>query len=99
VVVEGVETEEQLDFVARHGSAEIQGFLFAKPMLIDDLIMWAQQHRREYGLSVYAASDERRTEHSGLFSLDDLAHESGTFPGEDLSVAFEGDLDLGSERR
>ncbi len=99
VVVEGVETEEQLDFVARHGSAEIQGFLFAKPMLIDDLIMWAQQHRREYGLSVYAASDERRTEHSGLFSLDDLAHDSGTFPGEDLSVAFESDFDSRSERR
>ena len=31
-VAEGVETEEQVDFLARHGCDMIQGYYFAKPM-------------------------------------------------------------------
>lgn len=40
VVVEGVETQAQLDFVAKHGSSEIQGYLFAKPMCAHRLEQW-----------------------------------------------------------
>ncbi len=32
VVAEGVERREQLEFLARHGCEEIQGFLFSKPL-------------------------------------------------------------------
>jgi predicted signal transduction protein with EAL and GGDEF domain len=40
VVVEGVETQAQLDFVSKHGSSEIQGYLFAKPMSAERLDEW-----------------------------------------------------------
>ncbi|WP_280637778.1 EAL domain-containing protein [Shimia sp. R9_1] len=37
VVVEGVETEEQRDFLTESGCSELQGFLFAKPMPLSEL--------------------------------------------------------------
>lgn len=40
VVVEGVENAEQLAFVHRQGSAEVQGFFFARPMAAADLERW-----------------------------------------------------------
>jgi len=38
VVAEGVETREQADFLAANGSAGMQGYLFAQPMPLADLI-------------------------------------------------------------
>ena len=36
VVAEGVETEEQLEFLRRHGCNQIQGFLCSKPLSVHD---------------------------------------------------------------
>jgi EAL domain-containing protein (putative c-di-GMP-specific phosphodiesterase class I) len=40
VVIEGVESEEQLLAVNNEGPVEVQGFLFAKPMTADRLVPW-----------------------------------------------------------
>ncbi len=40
IIAEGVETEEQLDFLRQEGCQQVQGFLFAKPMASKDLIEW-----------------------------------------------------------
>ena len=42
VIAEGIETEEQLDFLARHGCEEGQGFLFGKPMPFDEFEAWLE---------------------------------------------------------
>jgi diguanylate cyclase (GGDEF)-like protein/PAS domain S-box-containing protein len=39
VIAEGVETKEQLAFLSEHGCEHYQGYLFSKPMSIDD---WAR---------------------------------------------------------
>ena len=38
VVAEGVETQEQATFLAEHGSPGMQGYLFARPMPLGDMI-------------------------------------------------------------
>lgn len=42
VMAEGVETEAQRDFLARHGCSCYQGYLFCKPMPIDELEVFMQ---------------------------------------------------------
>jgi predicted signal transduction protein with EAL and GGDEF domain len=37
VVAEGVETHEQLEFLAAHGCDQIQGFVFSRPLPADEL--------------------------------------------------------------
>jgi diguanylate cyclase (GGDEF)-like protein len=46
VVIEGVETEEDLLTLRELGCVTMQGYLFAKPMPSDKAIRWAQQARR-----------------------------------------------------
>jgi len=48
IVAEGVETEEQRIFLERHGTLEIQGWLFAKAMPGDLATAWIA--RREQRL-------------------------------------------------
>ena len=44
VVAEGVETEEQFQFLAAQGCEEIQGFLISRPIAIDDFERWCARH-------------------------------------------------------
>ncbi|MDA7085716.1 EAL domain-containing protein [Pseudomonas sp. SA3-5] len=40
VIAEGVETQQQADWILQHGCVEAQGYLFAKPMPCADLLDW-----------------------------------------------------------
>ena len=44
VIAEGVETEEQLAILREYGCADVQGYLFARPLLPDDFIEFALRH-------------------------------------------------------
>lgn len=43
VVAEGVETEEQADFLTSYGCNELQGYLFSKPMPSEELFGWCRR--------------------------------------------------------
>ena len=44
VIVEGVETQSELDTVLELGGEEIQGFYFARPMELEELKTWFPEH-------------------------------------------------------
>lgn len=44
LIVEGVETQEQYQYLKSLGIVGIQGFYFSKPMMLEDLI-WFMQKR------------------------------------------------------
>ncbi|MDT3359579.1 MAG: EAL domain-containing protein, partial [Spirochaetota bacterium] len=43
VLAEGVETEEQLQFLSLHGCDKVQGFYFSKPLKVEEIIANNQQ--------------------------------------------------------
>jgi len=45
VVAEGVETQEQADFLVAHDCDGLQGFLYARPMPLDDFPAWLARHQ------------------------------------------------------
>lgn len=47
VVVEGLETTEQMGLVNEMGKSLIQGYLFSKPLPVDELEAWIENHERE----------------------------------------------------
>ncbi len=46
VVAEGVETEEQLNFLKRNGCAIFQGYYFGKPMSAEDFEVWLAKREK-----------------------------------------------------
>ena len=45
VVAEGVETQEQADFLVAHDCDGLQGYLYAQPMPLDDFLAWLARPR------------------------------------------------------
>ena len=45
VVAEGVETPQQADFLLAHHCDGLQGYLYARPMPLDDLMQWLAQRQ------------------------------------------------------
>lgn len=43
VVTEGIETEEQVDFITRCGCHIAQGFFYSKPVTIDEFVLFAKE--------------------------------------------------------
>lgn len=44
VIAEGVETEQQLDFLTAHNCDEIQGYYYSKPLSAEDFKQFVEQH-------------------------------------------------------
>lgn len=45
VIAEGAETQEQIDILRQQECDEVQGFYYAKPMKLSDLLVWLNQAR------------------------------------------------------
>ncbi|MGK5022904.1 putative bifunctional diguanylate cyclase/phosphodiesterase [Janthinobacterium lividum] len=45
VVAEGVETQEQADFLVAHDCDSLQGYLYARPMPLPDFLTWLAERR------------------------------------------------------
>ena len=45
VTAEGVETEEQLDFLRSKHCDIAQGYLYSKPLPVDELLVWLASYR------------------------------------------------------
>jgi len=44
-VAEGIERQEEVDFLSRHGCTTLQGYLFARPLPPGAFLEWVMQHR------------------------------------------------------
>jgi diguanylate cyclase (GGDEF)-like protein len=47
VIAEGVETDEQLDYLRRRGCDEVQGFLYSRPLPVADIEAWLREFNSE----------------------------------------------------
>ena len=51
VIAEGVETEQQLDYLREKGCDEVQGFLFSRPLPVEEMSKWLSMNMPEEELS------------------------------------------------
>ena len=47
VIAEGVETEEQLHFLAKHHCEDIQGYFFSRPLVFEAFLEFMKQERQK----------------------------------------------------
>jgi diguanylate cyclase (GGDEF)-like protein len=59
VVAEGVETREQQDFLHENGCDEMQGFLFSKPLIAEDVTKLLTGHTPKPRLTVVSSARKR----------------------------------------
>lgn len=45
MIAEGVETQQQVDYLLHHGVYHIQGYIYAKPMAMSELLCWLKKRR------------------------------------------------------
>jgi len=51
VISEGVETQEQLDFLRRHGCRHMQGYFFGRPVPAAEFLALLEQHEATLNVS------------------------------------------------
>lgn len=81
VVIEGVETAEQLELLSQLGSDYVQGYLFGKPQPLATLLPMIKQMNRREPASLWPASlmlEWRETEPQGPRSMDLFAEMPGS---------------------
>lgn len=59
-VAEGVETQSEVDFLARHNIDILQGYYFSKGLSVSQLLAWSRQHSQ----AVAEGAFDRRTSHA-----------------------------------
>lgn len=58
-VAEGVETQEQVDYLTERGANYLQGYLFSPPLGVDDLLQFYQQYMIRIGQTAQIPRPER----------------------------------------
>jgi diguanylate cyclase (GGDEF)-like protein len=65
VIAEGVETEEQLQYMREHGCDVAQGYLYARPESPEDLTPWLQANQRVSETYVRSIPIKKRADETG----------------------------------
>ncbi len=65
VIAEGVETEEQLQYMREHGCDVAQGYLYARPESPEDLTPWLQANQRVSETYVRSIPTKKRADETG----------------------------------
>lgn len=72
VVAEGIETKAQASFLNQHLCDEFQGYFFARPMPLDELITFFKQHKVQ---QLFNPSETEADKTQTLLPLDDEPNE------------------------
>ena len=93
VVTEGVETQEQVDFITRCGCPIGQGFFYSKPLPADDFVRYADEHLSNYGndftFRFNGTLDSEDGSMKGHICGESLRYEGGIFE-DSASIFFPG---------
>ena len=60
VIAEGVETEEQLEFLKEHGCDEIQGHLVCKPLSVDEITRYLEEYKKDRSHHAHVEKPKRK---------------------------------------